>query len=476
MRFRLALGTTLSVLTLGLPALDGSAQPAAAGEPIVLGRRFQLRSESMAEVRSFQVRRPAHYDISNARYPVLIVLDGEEQFELVSATVDLLADAGKIPAMLVVGIPNTDRYRDMDSTVAPGASPFLTFITDELVPRIDRDYRTQPYRILLGHSGAGLFALYSMVNAEDVFRGYIVIAPAFGDNAELPRTVDAFLKAHPAADLNAALFLAADESRGMGLSGAWELSSYLNERASRIEDLRFTFRRYAESHATVPLLSTYEGLQRVFEGWGLDRDQAFALYDQGGLAAVDKHYAALSTRLGFDVPVAEEVLNNIFTSLEGRKRFAEAEQVINKAIESFPDSPTPRYYAGRLYMQMGNNPLAVETLKKSLQRSPNFAASRGLLRYMNVDANELVPEVRLAGSDLAKFVGGYGTSAVVLEIERRGEALVGQTSDQEYELSALSATTFQHSGGGVASFVTDDRGRVTGVDFGDDGARLAKLR
>jgi hypothetical protein len=95
---------------------------------------------------------------------------------------------------------------------------------------------------------------------------------------------------------------------------------------------------------------------------------------------------------------------------------------------------------------------------------------------MTVDANDLVPEVRLAGSDLAKFVGGYGTSAVVLEIERRGDALVGKTSDQEYELSALSATTFQHSGGGVASFVTDDRGRVTGVDFGDDGARLAKLR
>jgi hypothetical protein len=94
---------------------------------------------------------------------------------------------------------------------------------------------------------------------------------------------------------------------------------------------------------------------------------------------------------------------------------------------------------------------------------------------MNVDANELVPEVRLAGSDLAKFVGGYGTSAVVLEIERRGEALVGQTSDQEYELSALSATTFQHSGG-VVSFQTDDRGRVTGVEFGDGGARLAKLR
>ena len=118
MRFRSAFETGLLVLAFGLPGDRGSAQPAAVGEPIVLGRRFELRSESMGEVRFFQVRRPAHYDLSDTRYPVLIVLDGEEQFELVSATVDLLADAEKIPPMLVVGIPNTDRDRDMDSTVA----------------------------------------------------------------------------------------------------------------------------------------------------------------------------------------------------------------------------------------------------------------------------------------------------------------------------------------------------------------------
>lgn len=168
MRLRLALGMSLSALA---PCLFGpwvSAQPATAGEPIVVGQRFQLRSDSLDELRSYQVHRPSHYDISSARYPLLIVLDGEEQFQPVSATVDLLADAGKIPAMLVVGIPNTDRYRDMDSTVA-GSSPFLAFITDELVPAIDRDYRTHPYRLLVGHSSAALFTLYAMMNAPEVF-------------------------------------------------------------------------------------------------------------------------------------------------------------------------------------------------------------------------------------------------------------------------------------------------------------------
>jgi predicted alpha/beta superfamily hydrolase len=430
-------------------------------------------------MRHYQVHRPPDYDITATRYPVLIVLDGEWNFQLVTATVDLLASAGRIPAMLVVGIPNTDRYRDMDSSAAPGSSTFLKFITDELVPTIDRDYRTNPYRILMGHSGAGLFALYSMINTPDVFRGYIVIAPAFGDNRELPETVRAFLEEHQDPSLNADLFMAVDDATGMGLSGAWELSSHLQDRAQRVGDLRFTFRHYPdESHTSVPLRSVYDGLQSIFEGWGLDRNDAFTLYEQGGLAAIDKHFAALSARLGFPVAVPEEALTGPFGQLEGLKRFPEAEQVIKRAIEAFPESPAALYYAGRLYMQMGNNELAVDTLKKSLLLSPNFRASRSLLEYMNVDPNELIPEVQLSGTDVAKFVGGYGTSTVVFEIERRGDEIVGKTSEAEYELEALSATTFSYAGTnstGVVAFRTDDRNRVTGLWF-QDGAELAKLR
>ena len=342
-------------------------------------------------MRSYQVHRPPNYDTENARYPVLIVLDGEWHFQHVSTTVDFLADAGQIPAMLVIGIPNTDRNGDMDSAAAPGSSKFLMFITDELIPQIERDYRTHPHRTLVGHSGAGLYTLYSMINAPEVFRGYLVIAPAFGDNRELPKTVAAFLEELPDLNLNADLFLTADNSPGQGLSGAWELSSYLQERATRVRDLRYTFRRSEESHAAVPLRSVHDGLTSIFEGWELDREDAFALYEQGGLTAIDKHFGALSARLGFPVPVPEDAMLQPFFQLEGSKRFTEAEQVIKKVVESFPDDPTALYYAARLYLQMGNRPLVLETLKKALLLSPNHRPSRSLLQYMQVDASELGP-------------------------------------------------------------------------------------
>jgi hypothetical protein len=242
--------------------------------------------------------------------------------------------------------------------------------------------------------------------------------------------------------------------------------------------LRFTFRRYDESHMAVPLLSVYEGLLSIFDGWD---PNAFALYELGGLTAIDRHYAALSARLGYTVPVPEHVLINAFNRIDGRTRFPEAEQVIKRAIESFPQSPLVFFYAGRLYAQAGNNAVALETVKKGLLLSPNDSALRSLLRRMNVEANEVVPEVRVLGKDLSKFVGGYGTSTVIFEVERRGDQIIGRTSEGEYTLSALSGTVFNYSdrnvytSGGVVSFRTDGRGRVTGLMF-QNGPELAKLR
>jgi hypothetical protein len=117
----------------------------------------------------------------------------------------------------------------------------------------------------------------------------------------------------------------------------------------------------------------------------------------------------------------------------------------------------------------------VETLKRALLLSPNDPASRSLVEYMKLDPKDFASPVRLAAKDLARFVGDYGASAVVFQIEQRGDQLFGKTADQEYELNALSGTTFASDSGGTLSFKVDGRGRVTGVEFESGGAELAKL-
>ncbi len=254
MKSRSRLTMIRATLVLCIPTLCQAAQPADTSHPILIGERFQLYSQAIGETRSYFVHFPEDYGLSNDRYPLLIVLDGAGDFQHASTTADLLADAGRIPRMLVVGIPNTLRNRDMIPFAAgSGSENFLKFLTTELIPKLDHDLRTQPHRILVGHSFGGLFGLYALIKAPEVFKGYIIASATLeGDNRGLARTVGTFLEAHK--DLAANVYLTMANEPGEFLSGNYEMSAYMQNEASRDSHFTFVFRRYPEeTHGTVPL-------------------------------------------------------------------------------------------------------------------------------------------------------------------------------------------------------------------------------
>jgi len=469
-------------LLLAFPIWANAAQPAT-GQPLVLGQRFTIQSPALKEERTYLVHRPAGYDISNARYPVLIVTDGNEHFQHVSTTVDFMAAAGEIPPMIVVGIPNTDRYRDLLAYAyakTPGPSPLLKFITDELVPRIDAEYRTHPYRMLMGWSDGGLFALHTMISAPQAFRGYIMLATALGDDTDMPKRLTEFFAAHPTATLNADAWMGMDDVKGFGLGWSWDTASILEKRAWRVKDLRFTYRYYAdEGHMGIALGGLQDGLRTIFTGWTLANP--FSQYEAGGLPAIEKHYTALSERMGYPVAVPADVLFTTFNDLEYRRRYDEALRVISRAVEMHPQDTTALYYQARVLNRMGNKPQALETLKKSLLLSPNDGSARGLLKEMQVDPGTLAAEVKVSAKDLARYAGRYGNGATLLTVELRGERLYATTLEKEYLLTATTATRFRcredsvYSDGVGVEFKSDARGRVTALAF-DNGPEYARLK
>jgi uncharacterized protein len=98
-----------------------------------------------------------------------------------------------LPEMIVVGILNTDRTRDLTPTHSTssafgqtpemlknsgGADNFLAFIEKELMPYIDTTYPVAPYKMLVGHSFGGLFAMHTLLNKPQLFNSYIAIDPS----------------------------------------------------------------------------------------------------------------------------------------------------------------------------------------------------------------------------------------------------------------------------------------------------------
>jgi uncharacterized protein len=169
------------VLTMAAPVHGASA-------PISAGERLTFPSKVLGEERTVLVSLPQSYAHSVRRYPVLYLTDAQWHFDHTRSTAAFLARNGLIPEIIVVGVTNIDRTRDLYATRADfkqngrtipfptsgNADHFLEFIEKELIPWTEASYRTTPLRMLAGHSAGGNFALHAMCVKPQLFQ--VVIA------------------------------------------------------------------------------------------------------------------------------------------------------------------------------------------------------------------------------------------------------------------------------------------------------------
>jgi len=191
------------------------------------GEIVTMHSDILNEDRKILIYTPKDSINPEKRYPVIYVLDADNHFAQMVEYSKYLSrqDVYVIPPLIVVGIANTDRVRDLtpsksnfdysgkpDTTAnAPyknsgGNEHFFQFIQKELLPYIDSNYKTQHYRILAGHSFGGLTAINCLINYPDMFNAYIAVSPSFWwDQKFLLKLADQKLKA--GSSLSKTLFL-----------------------------------------------------------------------------------------------------------------------------------------------------------------------------------------------------------------------------------------------------------------------------
>lgn len=463
----LLLGSLMLFTSLGVWA--ASEKPV----PFVIGEQFQIDSKVLGETRTYIVHTPSSYKNGKDAYPVLVLQDGDGHFGYTTSAVDMLSGNGRIPPMIVVGINNTDRARDMTPTQpatgfggapwtgpAGGADKFLSFIADELLPTIDRTYRTRPYRVLIGHSLGGLFGLYALLNRPEVFNGYLLISPSlWWDDQVLVRAAQPFFAAHQ--DLHADLYMTMGSEGQAMLGGAWKLAALLEE--SKLPNLRWQFKRSPEEdHGTIPYMSTYEGLQAIFAGYRIV--DPVTLFDEGGLAAFDRHYAEVSQRLGYPVAVPLGVYGAMIWDLSGRGRFADADLVGQKMLELDPKNTQTLAALAQVAAMQKDDARAIGYLTRVLQLYPGNTQARAMLVKYQVDVDKIVPRLELPAKALAPYQGEYRFKDDLMKVTYEKAKLMRTTPNGNCELRALSPVKFYCVGADVEfTFNESGHGRVVGL-------------
>jgi hypothetical protein len=372
-RIRLANAAPLAVLAVLLTSVAASAQA-----PILYDapERIVIKSQVLGEERTVLVRTPTGYARSSERFPVLYMTDGDAHIQHTSGTVSFLARNARMPEMIVVGITNTDRTRDLTPTrvertadnpnarfpTSGGADKFLKFIETELIPLVESKYRTQPYRALAGHSLGGLFAVHALMTRPELFNSYIAVSPSLQwDNFLLIERAREFFKARK--DLNRTLFTSLGNEPG-DIGDAFGLFREVLQK-QQVQGFVWEAVRYEdEDHGSVVLRSHYAGLRKVFDGWQFPRDPSTGAIT-GGLKGVEEHYRKLSERLGYSVVVPEALMNQVGYQLMGQGNTEDAVAAFKLNVERYPGSANVYDSLGEAYEVGGRFELARASYEKA---------------------------------------------------------------------------------------------------------------
>ena len=257
-------GTT----TTGSPDWDDRFHPAAQDL-----RPGTLRSKILDEQWHYTVCLPYGYETSGERYPVLYLLDGPLHMQYTAGLADYLSRfSGQTVPIIIVDIAQQHRSRDMTPTPSQdnpnntgGADRFLAFLSKELVPTIEANYRTKSPRALFGFSLSGLFAIHALLTQPDLFDYTIAASPAiwWDDNLLVHRAEDFFRSKER---LDGKLYFA------VGANERWQVQYYFNEmyrilNTNTPKGFRATFNRFEdEEHSTICMPTMYHGLKTIFSG------------------------------------------------------------------------------------------------------------------------------------------------------------------------------------------------------------------
>jgi len=342
---------------------------------IMLGKTIVFNSKILNENRDILIYTPAGYEESDIDFPTLYITDGAENFFIATAMVNFLSRSRQIPRMIVVGIPNVNRNRDLSPSVINGSTDpggggnFLNFFEKELIPYVDKTYRTSNYKILFGHSLGGVFASYTLFSRPGLFNAFITASPyLMYDNKFVIKEAESNL--NKLSNIERRLYIT------LGDEPAYHES--LNEFTSLLEEntttLKWDYQIFDdEDHGSIPVISLLKGLKFIYSDFQLSMETTTE-----GLDAILDHYSIVKSKYDYTTDISEATFNFIGYTLLQNEEFDKAIEVFEYNVKLYPESANVYDSLAEALEQTGRKKEAAENYEMAVKigkekSDPNLA-------------------------------------------------------------------------------------------------------
>jgi hypothetical protein len=360
--------------------------------PFISGFEKSTSSKIMGEERNVWIHIPTsnggNDNKDKGRYPVIYLLDGDENFNSIVSMTEFMSDAGICPPMIVVGVLHPARMTDLTfgtDKETPGivgkGEKFMLYVEKELMPFIESNYPTAPYKIFIGHSVGGLTVVNTLVHHPYLFDAYVSLDGALWWNDQKIVTEAKTILANTNYK-GKILFMALANrlERGMDTlkvqKDTSENTELIRSNLEFIKDisknktnqLRFRHAFYEnDDHSSVRLIGEYDALRFIFNYYKLkiyDSELESPDFKLDSLLAT--HYNNISVQMGYLVKPDVSLVNNLGYRMLHLKQLNKSEALFKLNITNYPETANCYDSMGDLYLAKGDTLKAIESFKKTL--------------------------------------------------------------------------------------------------------------
>ena len=329
-------------------------------------------SKVLSENRAFEIQLPRSFNRDNkTKYPLIIVMDGDHLFNMVSGTVDYLSYWGDVPENIVVGIKQIDsRFKDssvldnINNTPITSTANFYDFIIQELIPYVSKNYRSSDFIIVLGQERTANFINFFLLKSNPFIRGYITISPKFSKN----------MKKYLVQNLRetGSNILYTVSSSKQDFETIYEDVLDFSNSLDSVNNKNLIFKSLIyenENHYTLPTLSVPKSIRETYSLYKdidkIEYDSIISKLESSPVEYLKEKYKNIKSFYGLDKKVSMNDFMAIEEFIESKGQFNFYEDLSKYANEFYSGTILPSYYMGRYYEENGEPERAMKIYRSA---------------------------------------------------------------------------------------------------------------
>jgi len=329
-----------------------------------------FNSNRLGESRQVKIQLPRSYDTSDKSYPIVVVLDGDYMFEIVAGNVDYAAYWEDIPESIVVGSnqygkrDNDVLYSEQNSLPIETGAAFFEFISMELIPYIEKTYRTEKFKVAVGHGTTANFINYFLLKEIPLFNAYVSISP------DLAPDMTSYLSEKlPNITAKTFYYLATSTNDVKPIKKKTEaLNTAINSVDNK--NVLTSFDKFdGPSHYSLPAHAIPKALENIFFVFQpiskKEFKESILKLESSPVDYLVEKYQTIKDLFGIDKPILINDFKAIAAAIKRNKTFEYYEALGKLARKEYPNTLLGNYYLGRFYEETGEPKKAMKTYQSA---------------------------------------------------------------------------------------------------------------